>query len=334
MVAVRLALTLLLASVAVSCSSEQADPAPSAAPVATTLPSTSPVTAPATSAAGPSSSATVAAQTTTVSTNHGGRDRSARLYIPERTAAVALPLVVQLHGGAGSGERIDEITGFEDLASREGFAVVSPSGIEGNWNDGRADTGSVAEREQIDDVGYLAALIDRLVADGVADRRRVYVVGISNGAMMAHRLACESPDGTLAGIGMVVGTAPDPLPACPAAPLPVIAFYGTDDPLLPYGGGMVTTTRGDERGRVVAVDTLASFLAERLGQNAPVETVVADDVSLRDWSAGEVTVRFYRIDGGGHTWPGGPQYLPERRIGATTQSIDATATMWQFFAES
>jgi polyhydroxybutyrate depolymerase len=122
----------------------------------------------------------------------GGRTRTAILISPPPRANELLPLVVALHGGGGSGEKMEASTGFGELAASGRFAVVFPDGIDHNWNDGRADAVSTAARENIDDVGFITDLVRNVSSSMKIDSTRVFATGMSNGAMMTIRLACDT----------------------------------------------------------------------------------------------------------------------------------------------
>jgi polyhydroxybutyrate depolymerase len=130
----------------------------------------------------------------TGSSPFGGLERIYRIHIPPSYDKARLsPLLIALHGGGGTGKKMEKLTlgGFNKLSDREGFIVVYPDGIEKHWNDGRENVSYRAHREKVDDVGFLSALIDALMKERNIDRNLVYVTGISNGAMMSFRLACE-----------------------------------------------------------------------------------------------------------------------------------------------
>jgi len=240
------------------------------------------------------------------------------------------PLVLVFHAGGGRARDIAPHTGFSRIADREGFVVVYPQGLRGRWNDGRGFATATH-----DDVGFVRALLDTLGRELGVDSKRVYATGISNGAMFAYRLACDLP-GTFAAVAPVAGALPAELvPGCAhAAPLSVLAFQGTADPLMPYLGG------GAGQRRVLSAERSLGFWATLAGcTGTPVTTDepdrVADGTRVRHttwlgcregWS-----VELYTIEGGGHTWPGGPE--AGRRVGRVTREIDATATIWGFFAE-
>jgi polyhydroxybutyrate depolymerase len=238
------------------------------------------------------------------------------------------PLLVQLHGGGGNGGGLDRLTRFHALADRERLVVVSPNGFERHWNDGRV-------AGDVDDVGFVAALIDCLAGWLPIDRARVFAVGISNGAMMAARLASELPD-RVAAFGQVAGTVAADAQAWwrPGRPVPLIQIHGSGDTILPYAGGAVRARRrgGPDRGQVLGVDAWADLVATNNAAGAPTVTRVGPDVSVRAWRGPtpQSDIEFWRVEGGGHTWPGGIQYLPAGIIGPTTDTFDATAAIWRF----
>lgn len=276
----------------------------------------------------------------TVRIDAGGRPREYLLRFPAGRAE-PLALVVSLHGGGGHARGVEKQSGWGALAAREGFAVAYPEGIGKSWNDGRGDTPSISVKENVDDVAFLAALIEDVATRIPLDRKRVYVNGISNGAFMTSRFACERA-GMVAAIGLVAGTVgPAVLGSCkPARPVSVVAFSGTHDPIVPYGGGFVRLgilVRGkaasfeDATRMWVGLATCATTPERRALPDLDVEdgsTARLDSYSC----SGGVAVDAYTILGGGHTWPGGQQYLPRLIVGPVNRDLDATRSMWTFFA--
>ncbi len=273
----------------------------------------------------------------------GGRERRYLVHAPPRRGAGRRALVLSLHGGGGHAAGVAAQTGFSALADREGFVVAYPDGVDKGWNDGRAGVPSTAAKENVDDVGFLTAVLDDLARGPLGvDPARVYVTGISNGAFMSSRFACERSE-RVAAIGLVAGTmGPELAARCRLArPVAVIAFLGTEDPLVPYEGGVVHLGPF-ERGRTAAArDAMRVFSTQnRCGElraGAPVADRDPDDGSVARVEAAacaeDTSVQLYTLEGGGHTWPGGKQYLPARLVGRVNRDVDATATMWAFFRE-
>lgn len=269
----------------------------------------------------------------------GGVTRSYRLHVPSALGiagaganAGAAPLVIVLHGGGGSGRRIEEHTGMSRLADRAGFIAVYPNGVRGRWNDGRGGAGAPH-----DDVAFIHALVDSLRRELRIDPLRIYATGISNGAMFAHRLACDLP-GMLAAIAPVAGAIPVGIAArCAASgPVSAIAFQGTRDRLVPFDGDASTAAGG---GILSAHATLA-HLARRAGCDAapdvgPPLDRVRDGTLVQRFSArgcGSHAIELHAVIGGGHTWPGGPP-VRSVRLGRTTREIDASTLIWEFFRD-
>jgi polyhydroxybutyrate depolymerase len=275
-----------------------------------------------------------------------------RTFLVQPGPQPSSPLLVVLHGGGGQGPGT---VGLTDMARRglvAGFATVFPDGLMRGWNDGRTGT-RIARRSQADDVAFLVALIDHLGAVGVADPSAAFCCGISNGAFMSDRLARVAPE-RVAGIGLVAGTSGVDTMArghASARPVPVMMFHGTDDPLVPYLGGPVGfngTGRGPRRSRqtadqlargaCVAAEALALDWARVAGHDArpAIERIAPPGPGLGvvrlTWQGiGGAPVVLHRIEGGGHTWPGGPQYLPARVVGKVAAGLDATGILLAYF---
>lgn len=279
---------------------------------------------------------------------HDGLERTFIIYVASSyDKDVQTPLVIALHGRGVDGEGMILVTrnGFDNLAERDSFVVVYPDGIDLNWNDGRRDqeADDRAHTENIDDVGFIAALTDMMVRDYNADPRRVYVTGISNGAIMSYRLACELSH-KIAAIAPVDGNIPMHFidDCSPSRHVPVLAINNVDDPVVPFDGGEIYGNFGKELlGRVLSVDQSIGYWVKKNGCSpVPVITEEPD----RDPADGTRVTRkeyvneddgteviLYIVHGGGHTWPGGLQYLPSRVIGKTSRDIDANEVIWSFF---
>jgi polyhydroxybutyrate depolymerase len=273
----------------------------------------------------------------------GGLERSYRFERPAAKDGEPAPVVLVLHGGGGTARSMERVTfgAWNQLAAREGFVVVYPQGLENHWNDGRGIAGYRSHDENVDDVGFLLAVVDALAKEFPVDTRRVYSLGISNGGMMSLRLACERPE-RVAAIGVVAAALSEKLAAvcAPARPVSVLVLNGTDDPLVPYGGGEVGFGRR-RLGRVLSTPDTVKFWTEKNGC-AVAPTVVAepdrdpDDRTTvrRETYSGcreSAEVVLVRIDGGGHTWPGGAPYLPEFVVGRVSRELDAAQVLWDFF---
>lgn len=262
------------------------------------------------------------------------RERTYRVHLPPALGSTPLPLVIVLHGGGGNGDNAARMTGMSAKADQENFIVVYPdgSGRLGDklltWNAGNC-CGYAAENN-IDDVGFIRALIGQLQREYPLDPQRIYVTGMSNGAMMTQRLACEASD-LIVAIGPVAGTLNV---ACqPTQPVAVIAFNGMQDEHVLFQGGPPKKSL-DPHPRVdkSVADTISFWVNNNRCGSTPFHTekgnILRDEYS---GCAGDASVVLYTIKDGGHAWPGGQR---GSIFGdAPTQEISATDLMGAFFKQ-
>ncbi len=276
--------------------------------------------------------------------SHDGLQRQYVLYSPPLKPAHSgkRPLLLVLHGGGGTNRGMLWLTQkrFNELADRDGFFVVYPQGIDKSWNDGRPDKISGAHRKGIDDVGFFRALIEYLTAQYPIDSARVFVTGISNGGLMSFRLGCSLPD-KIRAIAPVTAQIPAAIePLCRSeSTVSLAVFNGTEDPLVPYSGGQITVL-WKQRGEVLSTDETIRIWRKKNrctsdAMMTQLPDIAADGtrVTKIEYSRceNESKVVLYRIEGGGHTWPDGRQYLSKRRIGRTTRDINGCDAIWEFF---
>lgn len=244
----------------------------------------------------------------------GERLRRFVLHVPEGVAVPA-PLVMVFHGFTSNPDRVAELSGMSEVADREGFVVVYPAalGLLPAW------TVDVAGPENRD-VAFARDLVDAVA--GLIPIGDVYAAGMSNGGGMAGRLACDAAD-------LVAGAAPvaaaHTSETCsPSRPVPVMAFHGTDDLIVPY--------RGFAPFDLPPIEEWAAEWARRNGcrPEAVIEEV-ADDVELRSWPGCSADVVLYTVDGGRHGWPGSDRAFS---VLDSTTSIAASEIMWEFFRQS
>lgn len=254
-----------------------------------------------------------------------------------------LPLVFLLHGGGGSAKAMEKLTreGFNTLAEKEGFIAVYPEAVEKHWNDGRGLQRWRSQRDKINDVGFISTLIEHLSREHRIDQKRIYATGISNGGLMSYRLACELTH-QIAAVAAVASSMGESLSlSCrPSRPISVLIINGVEDSLVPWEGGEIRL--GPWRlGKVLSVSNTVKFWAGRDNcSSSPLITQEPD----RDPQDGTrvrkelyaqcregTEVILYAIEGGGHTWPGGYQYLGEGIVGKTSRDIDANEVIWDFF---
>jgi polyhydroxybutyrate depolymerase len=259
----------------------------------------------------------------------GGLARTYHLYTPPDLAGTpAVPLVVVLHGGFGHGIGAERLYHWDAAARRHGFVVVYPDGIGRSWNAGRC-CGS-ASRRNVDDVGFLSALVQRLEDENRIDSHRVYVTGMSNGAMMAYRMACEAPF-PIAAIGPVAGTLG--VSCDRARPTSVLHIHGSADRNVPFAGGVGI---GFDRSERLAVPEALARWRELDRCAKPVTTTAGVVATQRSGCAEGRVVELITITGAGHQWPGGERGTVQSILGmpldAPSTALDATETLWSFFA--
>ena len=267
---------------------------------------------------------------------HGGATRAFRVRVPPGyDGAAALPLVLMFHGGGGSGRQLEEMSSrMNPVADREGFVAVYPDGtgaLVRTWNAGGCC--GAAMRDAVDDVGFVRDLIEHLGEELCLDQRRVYASGMSNGAMLSHRLACELSD-RIAAVAPVAGL--EMSPACtPPRPVPVMQIHGTADAHVPWEGGEGCGISG------VAYPSVAATMEGWRGRNGCASATTRGremgDGACGGYdacAAGGETIPG-AIAGGGHSWPGGE---PRAAVidcpadGEQSTTFHASEQIWTFFA--
>jgi polyhydroxybutyrate depolymerase len=259
-----------------------------------------------------------------------GETRQYLLYVPRSyDRGRAVPLVISLHGAMNWPEFQANLSGWNTAADEHGFIVVYPAG-EGSGPKTWFMTGRRTP-SRMPDVVFVSDLIDRLEADYNIDRRRIFVNGVSNGGGMAFALSCTLSD-RIAAIGAVAAAETLPWTWCADShPIPMVAFHGTADPIVPYNGGKVWLAP-EPFPNVPA--WAANWARRNRCDAAPTDMPFAADVTRREYTncADNAAVVLYTLRGGGHTWPGGAP-LPAWIAGPTSHTVDATGEMWAFFRE-
>lgn len=252
---------------------------------------------------------------------HGGIDRSYRLVLPASSSDGPVALVVALHGGLQSAENLARMSGLDRESSRFGFAVVYPAGEARTWNAGRCC--GPAARMGIDDVGFVMTLTDSLIDEGIADPSRVYVTGISNGGMLAYRLAAEHAH-RIAAIAPVAASMLND--GTPAAPVSVLHTHGTRDRMVPFGGGV------GERSLTRVTNPPVREVIDRWRRFAGATgdpTIERDPpATIETWRGPDGTeIALCTIEAGGHVWPG-----PHMRFRSVASAFDATPFILRFLS--
>ncbi len=273
------------------------------------------------------------------------------MHVPKDTLANPWPVVLNFHGGGSSAAGQQAYSRMDATSDREGFLAVYPNGtgIFSNrlltWNAGSCC--GYALNNKVDDVGFVHALIDDLQKHADIDRARIYATGLSNGAMMAYRLAAKAPD-LIAAIAPVAGAELD-VPFQPESRIAILHIHSVDDTRALYQGGLgppypLTRIRVNHP----AVEALLSRWAAYDGcpPNPAVEPPIHGSGLSSSHTAtrmiygpceGGIEVVLWKLTGAGHVWPGGASDYIERMLGSQskvlgppTNVIDANTQIWQF----
>jgi polyhydroxybutyrate depolymerase len=255
-------------------------------------------------------------------------------YIPSITNTTdKLPVIISLHGRFGDGKSMLRFADFRSLAERDKFIIVCPDGINRSWNAGGP---TPAERKGINDIKFIDELITYIIKTYNGDASRVYVTGMSNGGFLSTRLACELSN-RIAAIAAVGASMIKNMGYRPEKPIPVMYIQGTKDPLVPYDGVM---KRIASREVFYSHEDILKLWADAdhcdktpVITNMPDNTGDGTSIIKEEYSnpATGIKVIGYTITNGGHTWPGGTQYLPKNMIGAVSHNMNACQVIWDFF---
>ena len=270
----------------------------------------------------------------------GGLKRTYLIYVPKGLRKGA-PLVVAMHGSGEDGARMRVETGygFDRLADERGFALVYPNGYEGYWNGCNITGDYSANRLNIDDVGFLSALANKLAAELGLDPQRVFATGVSRGGHMAFRLALEAPDRFRA-VAAVSANLPSPenFKCRPASrrTSSVMIVNGTADPLNPFDGGQTGLFGLVNRGMVRSSRESARYFAGRNGiadapQNSEIRTADGTQVEETRWHGLDAQIELVAVQGGGHGMPQ-PYRRHPRLLGPSPGQPNGAELIWDFFA--
>jgi len=246
----------------------------------------------------------------------GGVVRHYLLHVPaDYDARTPTPLIFNFHGYGSNSREEESLTGMSTKADQAGFIVVYPDGLYKGWSDGPGPDG-------LRDLEFVRDMIGSLEGQYSIDPKRIFATGISNGGGMTNRVGCSMAD-------LFAAIAPDSgaynfwQDCSPARPMPVLAFHGLDDQLVPYTGGPPDALEPP-------IEAWAAAWANRDGcGSSPAMTTPIDTVTVRTWSGcqGNAEVILYTLANHGHSWPGSPT-MP---AAITSQAVNATDVMWEFF---
>lgn len=281
------------------------------------------------------------------SLNWGGIERRYKVHIPKNYNRLsASPVVIYLHGGGGSmdGAYNDKIDTYSDsydfiLLVPEGTGPRLPRKILGSWNSGewyvdgkQQGCCGYAYENNVDDIGFITAMLNKTVADYAIDESRIYATGISNGAMMSYALACNLSE-RIAAIASVASPA-TPDECVPRRSVPIMHIHGTADPCVPYNGGLGEACISSEK-RVMQsaqhmVDEWVKINESDTSYMTSYTNNGASCVTYDGRTRRGADVEFCTIAGMGHAYPSGNQYMPIDKIGPVSYDLSFDQ-IWQFF---
>ena len=238
-------------------------------------------------------------------------------------------VILRYNGGGGDADFQADDSKYKLISASEahGFIAVFPngysrlpSGILATWNAGNCCGG--AQKNNVDDAGFIRAMIDRIEGQARIDPKRIFATGTSNGGMMSWRLACKVPE--IHAIAPVEGT--DMSPNCrPSRPVPVIEFHAADDPNVPFNGGVGV---GPSHAFMTSVPATQAKWVAINGADPHSRRVLTVPGAHCDLHSGPAPVELCVTDTGGHSWPGGGTQQGRKQ---PSMAISANELMWEFF---
>ncbi len=279
--------------------------------------------------------------TTTIQSNN--QTRNFHWYAPKNIRNKSIIYV--LHGSTGTGEGVREQTAYEfdQLADKEGFVVVYPTGYANHWNDCRGSADYEANIKNIDDITFLKEIETYLSENLQVNFEHIFATGHSNGGHFCFKLALEAPD-WIDGIAAISANLPIAANLdCQKSGqfVPLLLMNGTADKVNPYNGGLVSILGNDSRGTVLSSDETMAYwtkLENCLKSANPIQlkdsnTSDNSNVVQIKWGCdGQTKAVLYKINGGGHTVPHTKSIMP-KILGTTNQDINAATEIWQFFKQ-
>ena len=268
----------------------------------------------------------------------GGRQRNYLIHIPTGYRGEPVPLVFVFHGGGGKAPGIAKTTEYTAVADRENFIVVFPNGTGqgggnngGYWNAGSGRGEGPAEKANVDDVGFVRAMLDQIEGKYAVDKRRIYATGLSKGGMFSYLLACRMSD-TFAAVGIVSATmtAPD---CAPSNPVAILHIHGTADENVPINGGAGDLSRDDANYEPVAKVMEFWRTRDKCSAQTTEKSEAPDTKCYSYTECAGADVKYCVIQGEGHGWPGAAKLAKwqEQNNVYITQDFSATEETWAWF---
>ncbi len=257
-----------------------------------------------------------------------GKTRYYRIHIPSKLdTSIQPPLLLAFHQFSDTARGMEKLTQLNDYADREQFIVVYP---QGRWRTWKTDP------IPNDDTRFIEELIQFLVLEYRVDPGRIYATGASAGGMMIQAFACYSDK--ISAIAPVMGsmTQEHASQRKPIKNIPVLIIHGTKDPVVPYDGG--ATHAGIKKTTFLSAEENAKWWATQYGCQEEPLLKNYPDTNRDDNFTTEIfdfkcnpRVMLYKVNGGGHTWPGGKNRYPKFIVGPTAPEPDATYIIVKFF---
>jgi len=253
-----------------------------------------------------------------------------------------VPLVVFLHGGGGNYQSAQGFTNFNQISKNNGFLMLYPQAFSSAspdsyiWADGR---NTIADQAGIDDVGFVDKLVSSIRSEYKVNAKKIYLCGFSNGSFLTQRIAFER-NTQFAAMGTLGGTMNLSLfnTGNPNRPIPMMYVFGTADPFVPFDGGVIS---GSNTLPVVGIEQAVNYWVTKNQCQTTLQAVNLPDINITDNSTVTVfeyingtcnsRVKFYKINGGGHTFPG--VKVPNQTLGETNLDILASQELWDFFKQ-
>jgi polyhydroxybutyrate depolymerase len=271
------------------------------------------------------------------------------------------PVVILLHGRDQDAAEMARLTHFNEFADRDSIIAVYPNALNGRWNIGGGPQQGYRRGpyrrgpwgpgypppgprpEQGDrpngpnrgaDMPFLHRMLDKLATHYSVDKRRIYAVGLGEGGFLALRMGCNMAD-RIAAIAVVGAAMPRALTCVPSRPVPALLMNGTDDPIVHFDGGRY---KDGMLQLLSAEDSAKEWARLNRCSEKPSESKLPSlqkgfkdtKVYLFDGCQENAQVALYAVKDGGHTWPGGEQYMAEKEVGKTSNALNANETIWSF----
>jgi polyhydroxybutyrate depolymerase len=273
--------------------------------------------------------------TTAITIQSGGVSRVYHIHVPAAyDSSKPSPLLFAFHGAGGTGIGMAKLSKMNRESDKQGSIVVYPDGLQRHWNDGRI---RYATQRHQDDVGFVRDILKKLENEMNIDKARIYVCGMSNGGLFSQRLICEVPD-IFAAAASVAATFPADNSIAPSKPFSIMYMLGKDDPIMPFEGGDIRIFR-QSRGKVLSGDqSVATWVKYDDCPLIPSVSTYGErganlSIDSKTYGPGKSgsEVVYCVVQGGGHCWPGGWQYMFPKIIGYTSP-INANDIIWHFFS--